>query len=120
MEVMSRFTEENTPSLANFTTRVYTITHLVNAWGVIGDATPKGWDGDTLMDFDPRYLKIIFYDCEVKSWLFKFRLNLDWEQISECGNNLSLENWNNIPIAAQTYYLALQDFTGLNYTIKKL
>jgi hypothetical protein len=106
---------------ANFTTKMYTITRLVNAWGVIGDATPKGWDGDTLMDFDPvsqKYSMIV----KLKVGYFKFRLNHDWgTNFGDNGNNLSLEaGGDNIPItAAGTYYIAA-DFTGLNYTIKKL
>jgi hypothetical protein len=107
--------------IANFTTKTYTITRLVNAWGVIGDATPKGWDGDTLMDFNPatqKYSMIV----KLKVGYFKFRLNHDWgTNFGDNGNNLSLEaGGDNIPIAAAGSYYITADFTGLNYTIKKL
>jgi len=107
--------------VANFTTKTYTITPIVNAWGVIGDATPTGWDSDTLMDFNASTNKYSII-MKLKVGSFKFRLNHDWgTNYGDNGNNLSLDNGgDNIAITtAGTYYITA-DFTGLSYTIKQL
>lgn len=114
-------TAGNYTIVANFTTNTYTITPIVDAWGVIGDATPTGWGSDTLMDFNPitqKYSIII----KMKVGSFKFRLNHGWNSnYGDNGNDLSLDSGgDNIAIAtAGTYYITT-DFTGLNYTIKQL
>lgn len=114
-------TEGNYTIVANFATKTYTITPIINAWGVIGDATPTGWDNDTLMDFDPTTKKYSII-MKMKVGVFKFRLNHGWDfNFGDDGNNLSLDsNGTNIPITtAGTYYITA-DFTGLSYTIKQL
>jgi hypothetical protein len=99
----------------------YTITPIVNAWGVIGDATPTGWGNDTLMDFNPVTNKYsIIMKMTVGS--FKFRLNHDWgTNYGDDGNNLTLDNGGaNVPIATNGTYYIVSDFSGLTYTITKL
>jgi hypothetical protein len=114
-------TAGNYTIVANFTTDTYTITPIVDAWGVIGDATPTGWGSDTLMDFNPitqKYSIII----KMKVGSFKFRLNHGWDSnYGDDSNNLTLDaGGSNIAITtAGTYYITA-DFTGLNYTIKQL
>lgn len=107
--------------IANFKTKSYTITRVTNAWGVIGSATPKGWDGDTFMDFNPvtqKYSLII----KLKSGEFKFRLNSDWgNNYGDNGNNLSMDaGGDNIPVSKAGTYLITSDFVGLTYTIKQI
>ena len=114
-------TAGNYTIVANFTTNTYTITPIVDAWGVIGDATPTGWDSDTLMDFNPvtqKYSIII----KMKVGSFKFRLNHGWNSnYGDNGNDLSLDSGgDNIAIATAGSYYITTDFTGLNYTIKQL
>jgi hypothetical protein len=99
----------------------YTITPIVNGWGIIGSATPTGWDSDTLLDFNATtntYTRII----NLVPGEFKFRLNADWgTNYGDNGNNLTLEaGGSNIPVAASgTYYLTV-NFNTLVYTITKL
>jgi len=114
-------TAGNYTIVANFKTKTYTITPIVNAWGVIGDATPTGWDSDTLMDYNAT-TKIYSIIMKMKAGTFKFRLNHDWgTNYGDDGNNLSLDSGGaNIAITtAGTYYITA-DFTGLKYTIKQL
>ena len=114
-------TAGNYTIVLNIETHSYTITPIVNAWGVIGDATPTGWGNDTLMDFNPITNKYsIIMKMTVGS--FKFRLNHDWgTNYGDNGNNLSLDNGGtNIPIAANGTYYIVSDFAGLTYTITKL
>lgn len=107
--------------VANFSTKTYTITRIINTWSIIGDATPTGWDADTLLDFNPLTQKYSLV-VKMKAGAFKFRLNRGWAtNYGDNGNNLSLESGgDNIAIiTAGTYYITA-DFTGLNYTIKQL
>ncbi|MGL2965064.1 SusE domain-containing protein [Flavobacterium sp. XGLA_31] len=107
--------------VADFVNHTYTITPVVDAWGIIGDATPTGWGSDTLMDYNPVTGKYtIIMNMSVGA--FKFRLNHDWStNYGDDDTNLSLDNGGaNIPIsAAGTYYITV-DFTGLTYTITQL
>lgn len=114
-------TAGNYTIVANFKTLTYTITPIVNAWGVIGDATPTGWDSDTLMDYNPTTQKYSII-IKMKVGTFKFRLNHGWDSnYGDDGNNLSLDSGGaNIAITtAGTYYITA-DFNGLSYTIKQL
>ena len=99
----------------------YTFTPIVNGWGIIGSATPTGWDSDTLLDFDSTsntYSMII----DLVPGEFKFRLNHDWgTNYGDDGNNLSLEsNGANIPVASEGTYYITANFNTLTYTITKL
>nr|WP_315214907.1 SusE domain-containing protein [uncultured Flavobacterium sp.] len=114
-------TAGNYTIVANFTTNTYTITPIVDAWGVIGDATPTGWDNDTLMDYNPT-TKTYSIIMKMKVGTFKFRLNHGWDSnYGDNGNDLTLDaGGSNVAITtAGTYYITA-DFTGLNYTIKQL
>jgi hypothetical protein len=99
----------------------YTITPITNGWGIIGSATPTGWDNDTLLDYNATtntYSRII----NLVPGEFKFRLNGDWgTNYGDNGNNLTLDAGGaNIPVAASgTYYLTV-NFNTLVYTITKL
>lgn len=104
----------------NLATNSYTITPVVNVWGIIGDAA-AGWSTDTLMDYDATTSKYSIL-TKLSVGAFKFRLNHDWgTNYGDDGNNLSLDSGGaNIAIAtAGTYYITT-DFTGLTYTITKL
>lgn len=99
----------------------YTLTPIVDAWGIIGSATPTGWDNDTLLDFDSTtntYSMII----DLVPGEFKFRLNHDWgTNYGDDGNNLSLDSGGaNIPVTSDGTYYITADFNGLTYTITKL
>lgn len=114
-------TAGNYTIVANFKTHTYTITPIINAWGLIGDATPTGWDSDTLMDFNAATQKYSII-MKMKVGTFKFRLNHGWgTNYGDNGNNLSLDfDGANIAITtAGTYYITA-DFAGLSYTIKQL
>jgi hypothetical protein len=114
-------TAGNYTIVANFNTHTYTLTKIVNAWGVIGDATPTAWDNDTLMDYNPT-TKMYSIIMKMKVGAFKFRLDHGWaSNYGDDGNNLTLDyNGANIAITtAGTYYITA-DFTGLKYTIKQL
>lgn len=98
------------------------VTSVKTDWGIIGDATPGGWDADTNMDFDPvsKEWKII---VELKKGAFKFRANDKWDiNLGDKGADGILEyGGDNIAIAAAGKYeikvkLGTPDYT---YTVSK-
>ena len=114
-------TAGNYTIVANFKTLTYTITPIVNAWGVIGDATPTGWDNDTLMDYNPT-TKTYSIIMKMKVGTFKFRLDHGWaSNYGDDGNNLTLDaGGSNVAITtAGTYYITA-DFNAKTYTVTKL
>lgn len=49
------------------------------SWGIIGAATPTGWDSDTDLTYDPA-TKTLSVDIDLVSGAFKFRGNNEWGQ----------------------------------------
>ena len=60
---------------ANTTDLTYS-TEAVN-WGIIGAATPTGWDSDTDMNYDSDS-RTLYIDIDLTPGTFKFRANDDW------------------------------------------
>lgn len=48
-------------------------------WGIIGSATPTGWDSDTDLIYDP-VTRTLSVDIDLVSGAFKFRGNNEWGQ----------------------------------------
>ncbi len=114
-------TEGNYTIVLDIENLTYSITPIIDAWGIIGSATPTGWDSDTLLDFDSTsntYSIII----DLAEGEFKFRLNQDWgTNYGDNGNNLTLDaGGDNIPVATAGKYYITADFTALTYTITQL
>lgn len=91
-------------------------------WGIIGSATPGGWDTDTNMEFDPD-TKTWTAEIDLKAGEIKFRANDGWDiNLGDNGANGSLDGGgSNIAIAAAGSYkismkLGTPDYT---YTIEK-
>ncbi len=101
----------------------YTYTVVKTNWGIIGSATPTGWDSDTKMKFDAA-TKTWVIEIDLKAGEIKFRANDDWA-INYGDKNadgiLDTQNDNNIKIASAGKYkitmkLGTPDYT---YTIEK-
>lgn len=75
--------------------------------GVIGDATPNGWDASTPLTYNATK-RCWEGDVTFTDGTFKFRANDGWD-ISWGGdlNNLSIDNAPNITVAAGAYHIAL-------------
>ncbi len=86
-------------------------------WGVIGDATPGGWDTDTDMELDPetREWKAI---VELGSGSFKFRANDDWGiNLGDNGEDGTLEyDGANIAVDEPGRYLITLTLGAPDYT----
>lgn len=103
---------------ANLTDMTYSLE--LTDWGVIGDATPGGWDTDTNLSYNAD-LKIWIGGVNLKAdGAFKFRANDDW--VIDYGSSSGDENLNqggdNIPSpgVAADYAVTLDLSTPNTYT----
>lgn len=89
----------------------YTATPTV--WGVIGDATPTGWDNQTNMVYNPATQKFTL-PLHLKPGGFKFRGTSDWSinygSVSHDGN-LDTKDNNNIPVTFESDYIITLDLS---------
>jgi hypothetical protein len=110
----------STPQISNFYTIKVTPFPAWPNWGIIGSATPTGWDSDTNLDYDLTTKK---YSTTLNMVVgeFKFRLDDAWAvNFGDDGNNLSLEAGGaNIPITVAGSYTIVIDFTAKTYTVTK-
>jgi hypothetical protein len=86
-------------------------------WGIIGSATPGGWDTDTNMDFDPAS-KTWTAEIDLGAGDIKFRANDGWDiNYGDDGVNGTLEaNGANIAIAAGGSYKITMKLGTPDYT----
>lgn len=100
----------------------FTYTVVETAWGIIGSATPGGWDTDTNMTMTPAKGEYTWQtDITLTAGDIKFRANDAWTiNLGDNGANGSLEyDGSNIAVSAGTYHveLTLNSVTGYTYTI---
>lgn len=88
----------------NTTALTYKLTPA--AWGLIGDATPGGWDADTPLVYDPVTM-VLKADVTLKDGTFKFRTNNSWD--INLGGSLEalIVGGDNIAVTAGTYTITL-------------
>lgn len=109
------FTGEGTGNIKVATSGYYKITADVpsakfeaipTTWGIIGDATAKGWDGDEAMTFNEADESWTI-TTTLKAGTFKFRANGSWDiNFGGSANNL-IQNGDNLSVAAGTYTIKL-------------
>ncbi|MBK9255242.1 MAG: SusF/SusE family outer membrane protein [Saprospiraceae bacterium] len=83
--------------------------------GIIGDATPGGWDNETAMNQDPSdktvwKLRVTLTDGELK-----FRANNDWDVNWGSGDfpiGVGEQDGANIPVTAGDYFIDFNSVTG--------
>ena len=63
--------------LATVNTAALTYKLELSNWGIIGDATPTGWDSDTDLVYDPKKMTLKV-DITLIDGTIKFRANDDW------------------------------------------
>lgn len=89
-------------------------------WGIIGSATPGGWDNDTDLAYDLSTKKYT-YSGALAVGEYKFRKDNAWTlNYGDNGNDLTLEkDGSNIPITVAGNYTIVVDFKTLTYTVTK-
>ena len=102
---------------ADMTSDPKTYTVLKTDWGVIGDATPGGWDTDTNMTFDKENL-YLSVTLDLTAGEIKFRANDSWDlnygKAEKDG--IIAEGGANIPIAEAGNYTIILDLSQAVYT----
>lgn len=86
--------------------------------GMVGDATPGGWDSDTQMEFDP--LKQRFWvDAELKDGQMKFRADGAWDTSFGSATEGKLDGGDNINVQAGKYrvYVNLNNSADQTYEL---
>ena len=86
-------------------------------WGLVGSATPNGWNGPDVEMFQTGPQEFSIY-TELVSGELKFRFNEDWgNNFGDNGNDGTLESGGaNIPISAGTYFIVMDLGSG-TYTV---
>ena len=86
-------------------------------WGLVGNATPNGWDGPDLEMYQTGAQEFAIY-AELGSGEIKFRFNEDWGvNFGDNGSDGTLESGGaNIAVSAGTYYIVM-DLSSETYTI---
>ena len=87
-------------------------TYSANRWGIIGDATPGGWDTDTFMSWDAE-AEVFTVTADLVAGEIKFRANADWG-VNFGGDwpALTPDGANIVITDAGNYTLTLDPWTG--------
>jgi starch-binding outer membrane protein SusE/F len=94
-----------------------TYTKLKTTWGLIGDATPGGWDADTPMTYDAT-AKVWTVTVDLTAAKIKFRANGNWDlNYGDNGGNGSLEEGGaDISVPSAGNYTVKMNLSGAIYT----
>ncbi|WP_291122497.1 MULTISPECIES: SusE domain-containing protein [unclassified Empedobacter] len=113
-----------TPSSQQLISNVNTLkitaypTDLSTNWGVVGSATPNGWDGPDVQFWKTDVTNVFVAYTDLKGGEIKFRQDNKWE-LDYGGSNGKLEKGGkNIAVDAGTYKITM-DLTNLTYKLEK-
>src|SRR5665648_368594 len=93
-------------------------TYSANTWGLIGDATPGGWDTDSNMTWDATN-KVFTATLDLTAKTFKFRANDAWDLDYGGEMNALTKGGANIAIAAAGNYTITFNPWTLKATVTK-
>jgi len=99
-------------------TTANTISYKDHSWGIIGSATPKGWDADTDMKFDNAN-QVWKLTVSLTAGEIKFRKNHDWGTNFGGTNGTLAAGGANIAVANAGTYDIVVDFNANTYTLTK-
>ncbi len=91
------------------------------SWGLVGDATPNGWDGpDTQLTYDPTQDKWTT-EIDLNAGELKFRLNNSWDDLNYGDNDADgtlNEGGDNISVSNAGLYNVSMDLNNLTYSLE--
>lgn len=93
-------------------------TYSANRWGLIGDATPGGWDNDTNLTWDATN-KVFKVTLNLTAAKFKFRANDAWDINLGGDINALTQGGSDIPVATAGNYTITLDPWTLKATVTK-
>ncbi|MBP3191203.1 SusE domain-containing protein [Natronogracilivirga saccharolytica] len=82
---------------------------LDTEWGIVGDATPGDWDGDTMLEYDMEE-KVWAVDVDLVEGEMKFRANQTWDDLDygdNTGDGTLDEGGENIPVEEAGNYTVI-------------
>ena len=87
-------------------------------WGIVGDATPNGWNGPDTQVFSYDGLNDVWYinRATLNNGLIKFRKNSEWVEDFGGSNGILTQGGSNIAVTAGTYNI-IMDIKNLKYSI---
>lgn len=91
-------------------------------WGIIGSATPTGWDSDTNLEYSLA-TKTYSITMNMVVGAFKFRLDNGWGTnfgSSSATGGALVSNGSDIPVTVAGTYKIVVDFNAKTFTITKL
>jgi len=93
-------------------------TYSANRWGIIGDATPDGWNSDQNLTWDATN-KVFTITVTLTAGTIKFRANDAWDLALGGSLDALSTSGGNIPVAAAGNYTVTLDPWGLKATVTK-
>lgn len=99
-------------------TTANTITFKDHSWGIIGSATPKGWDADTDMKYDNAN-QLWKLRVNLTAGAIKFRKNHDWGTNFGGANGNLVAGGADIAVANAGTYDIVLDLNANTYTLTK-
>ena len=96
-----------------------TIAAVPLSWGLIGSATPGGWDNDTDMTFN-NGKRIWSLTVDLKVGEIKIRKNNGWDENFGGSNGTIKAGGDNIPVTVAGNYKVEFDLVNKTYTLTKL
>ncbi len=100
-------------------TNALTYTIEPYSWGIVGDATPNGWNGPDIQFYYNPYSDNWVAAATLTDGQIKFRLNNDWAtNYGDTGNDGTLDaGGDNINVTAG-HYIITMDLNNMTYTIE--
>lgn len=99
-------------------TTANTISYKDHSWGIIGSATPKGWDADTDMKYDNAN-QVWKLTVALATGEIKFRKNHDWGTNFGGTNGTLVAGGDNIAVSTAGTYDIVFDLNTNTYTLTK-
>lgn len=99
----------------NANTTTMTFTAVATKWGVIGDASPQGWNDETALTYNPA-MRVWQGGVHLTAATIKFRANHDWgyNYGSDKADGTLGAGAANIPIAVESDYIVTLDLSHPN------
>lgn len=93
------------------------------SWGIVGDATPGGWNADTPLEFNAED-NVLLLTTDLKAGLLKFRANNSWDfnYGENNGDGILQAGGSDIPVTEAGNYTIVMDWKVpgvVSYTITK-
>jgi hypothetical protein len=109
----------------NPSTKDLTWTYAKTTWGIVGSATPGGWDNSTPMTYDPATKTWVINSIVLSAAEYKFRANNAWDiNFGDDANSDYMKyNGDNFKVSSAGTYKVVLDLSNApkyTYTITKL